>query len=238
MEVRSVRAQTESIPSPTLTAERRAEQALPRQAVAFDPARFDKYVGYYQLGPASVFTITRDGEHFLTRLTGQVSVEVLPESETKFFATVVHAQLSFEANAQGDVTGLVLHQNGLEQSAPRISESEARDIEAAFAQHVKDNKPSPGTERALRREIDAEMKGQPDYSDMMPGLAAATLEQWPLAQRLLSNLGELKSVTFKGVGPGGADIYEVAFEEAPTEWRIQPLSSDGKIWSLFWRRLP
>jgi len=38
-------AQAEPVPSPTTTAERRAEQALPRNVVPFDPKRFDKYVG-------------------------------------------------------------------------------------------------------------------------------------------------------------------------------------------------
>ena len=32
-------------------------------------------------------------------------------------------------------------------------------------------------------------------------------------------LGAVVSVTFKGVGPGGADIYQVTFEHGSTEWR-------------------
>ncbi|HXL71532.1 MAG TPA: hypothetical protein VN935_09855, partial [Rhizomicrobium sp.] len=61
--------------TPEKIAERRAEQATPRKAVAFDPAQFDKYAGYYELTPTAVFTIRRDGSHFLTRLTGQQDVE-------------------------------------------------------------------------------------------------------------------------------------------------------------------
>jgi hypothetical protein len=36
------------------------------------------------------------------------------------------------------------------------------------------------------------------------------------------------------VGPGGADIYEVRFEHATTEWRIM-LGADGKVASLGFR---
>jgi hypothetical protein len=117
-------AQAEPVASPNLNAQRRSEQALPRTPVAFEPAHFDKYVGYYQLGPATIFTVSRDGGHYFARLTGQVNVEFFPESETKFFATIVPVQISFDTDAQGRVTGLVLHQNGLEQPALRVSESE------------------------------------------------------------------------------------------------------------------
>ena len=100
-------AQADLNPSPTLNAERRSEQALPRNVVPFDPAHFDKYVGYYQLGPSTIFTVIRDGDHFFARLTGQINVEFFPESETKFFATVVHAQISFNTDGQGQVAELV-----------------------------------------------------------------------------------------------------------------------------------
>ena len=231
-------AHAEPAPSPNLNAQRRSEQALPRTPVAFEPAHFDKYVGYYQLGPSTIFSVSRDGDHYFSRLTGQVNVEFFPESETKFFATIVHAQISFDTDAQGRVTGLVLHQNGLEQPALRVSESEAKNIEAALAQRIRSNTPSPGTEAALRHQIDAELKNGPDYSVLAPALAAATREIWPVTQQVISGLGALKSVTFKGVGPGGADIYEVVFERSNTEWRISPLTADGKIMGLGWRRLP
>jgi hypothetical protein len=44
----------------------------------------------------------------------------------------------------------------------------------------------------------------------------------------MGKLGELKSVSFKGVGPGGMDIYEAKFEHGSVEYRFM-LSSDGKI---------
>ena len=231
-------AQAEPVASPNLNAQRRSEQALPRTPVAFEPAHFDKYVGYYQMGPATIFTISRESDHYFARLTGQVNVEFFPESETKFFATIVPAQISFDTDAQGRATGLVLHQAGLEQPAPRVGEAEAKAIEAALAQRLKSNIPSPGTEAALRHQIDAELTSGPDYSVLAPALAAATRELWPVTQQVISGLGTLKSVTFKGVGPGGADIYEVAFERSNTEWRISPLTADGKIMGLGWRRVP
>jgi Tol biopolymer transport system component len=89
------------------------------------------YVGYYQLTPNVIVTITRDGDHFLGQLSGQPAFEVFPESPSKFFLKVVVAQISFDSDAAGKVTGLVLHQNGRELPAPRIDEAQAKRVEAA-----------------------------------------------------------------------------------------------------------
>jgi hypothetical protein len=71
---------------------------------------------------------------------------------------------------------------------------------------------------------------------MSPALADLTRQQLPQLRAILAQLGAVESVTFKGVGPGGADIYEVKFEHGSTEWRIM-LESDGKVASLGFRPL-
>jgi len=229
-------AQTDS--SPTLNAQRRSEQALPRNVVPFDPAHFDKYIGYYQLGPSTIFTVIRDSEHFFARLTGQVNVEFFPESETKFFARVVRAQISFHTDGQGQVTELVLHQNGLEQHAPRITEQNAKTIEAALAERVRANQPSPGTEAALRHQIESMEEGHRDYSALTPTFASGVKEAEPVILAALSSMGALKSITFRSVTIGGMDNYQVEFERGSTQWFITPLGSDGKIAGMGWRRVP
>jgi beta-lactamase regulating signal transducer with metallopeptidase domain len=231
-----VQAQAES--SPTLNAQRRAEQALPRKPVPFNAAHFDKYVGYYQLTPSAIFTISRDGGHFFLRLTGQVNVEVFPESETKFFATQVPAQVSFNSDAQGQVKELVLHQNGQEQHAPRIAEAAAKSMEAALTDRIRANTPSPGTEAALRHQIESMETGRRDYSVLTPTLASTVKEMEPNILAALSSMGPLKSIKFRAVTPGGMDIYDVAFERGSSQWVITPLTADGKISGMAWRRTP
>lgn len=231
-------AETGAVITPEHMAELRAEQAVPRQAVPFDPKDFDKFVGEYQLSPSVVFWITRDGSHYLSRLTGQVAVELFPESQTKFFSNEVRAQISFDSDTSGNVTGLVLHQAGLEQPAPRITDEAAKSIEDALAQRIKSNTPSPGTEAALRHQIESMEAGERDYAPLMPALAAIGRAQWPVTKQTITGLGALKSLTFKNVGPGGADIYIVAFERGQVEWRISPLTADGKISAMGFRILP
>jgi hypothetical protein len=78
-----------------------------------------KYVGYYELAPGIVITMSLDGDKLFTQLTGQPKFEVFAETERDFFLKVVDAQLTFEMDGQGKVIDLVLHQNGRDQSAKR-----------------------------------------------------------------------------------------------------------------------
>jgi CubicO group peptidase (beta-lactamase class C family) len=107
--------------SPLLAASSRAlAQPKTRAQISLTPAVFDRYVGRYQLAPAVFFTISREGERFLAQLTGQAVYEIFAESEKDFFYKVVDAQLTFETDPQGKAVAVVLHQNGVDQRAPKI----------------------------------------------------------------------------------------------------------------------
>jgi cyanophycinase len=98
------------------------ESPLPREhkEVAADPKLFDGYAGRYQLGPRAILTVTREGDHLFSQLTGQPKAEIFPEGERDYFLRVVDAQITFETDSQGRATGLVLHQNGRDLPAKRI----------------------------------------------------------------------------------------------------------------------
>src|SRR5258706_9470530 len=72
--------------------------------VAVDPKSFDRYVGIYQLTPAVVMTMSREGDQLFTQLSGQPKFPVFPEGDGKFFLKVVDAQLSFDSGADDKVT--------------------------------------------------------------------------------------------------------------------------------------
>jgi beta-lactamase regulating signal transducer with metallopeptidase domain len=217
--------------TPERVAELRAEQAALRTAVPFDPKDFDKFVGQYQLTPTAIFWITRDGSHYLSRLTGQIAVAIFPESPTKFFSNEVHAQISFDSDASGKVMGLVLHQAGMEQHALRISTEAAKAAEDALMARIRANKPSPGTETALRHQIEAIEKGAFDTTVMRPELAILVNSQAPMAIQFFARQGAFKSLTFKNVGQGGFDVYDAAYERGHLNWYIAPLVN-GKIMGL------
>ena len=100
------------------------------KVVAISPALRDSYVGYYRFDantPAhdAVLTVTSDGDHLAAQLTGQGKVEIFPSSANEFFYTVVKASITFVADAQGHVTGLVLHQGGMDMHASRTTSTAA-----------------------------------------------------------------------------------------------------------------
>ena len=55
---------------------------------------------------------------------------------------------------------------------------------------------------------------------LSPSLANATRQQLAHLQPMIADLGVLQSVTFKGVGPGGADIYACKFENGSLDFRV------------------
>ena len=95
---------------------------------------------------------------------------------------------------------------------------------------------APGSEAVLRRSKEELRLGQPKYEPMTPGLADLTRQQLPQLKAAIVRFGAVESVTFKGAGPAGADMYEVKFEHGPAEWRIM-LASDGKVANLGFRAL-
>jgi hypothetical protein len=88
----------------------------------------------------------------------------------------------------------------------------------------------------VRRSVAELQAGEPKYELMSDSFASLARKAWPQLKAVMAQFGALQSVTFKGVGQGGADIYEVQFEHAKTEWRIM-LDPEGKTMSLNFRPL-
>jgi CubicO group peptidase (beta-lactamase class C family) len=93
-----------------------------RKEVKVDPKILARYVGTYQIAPGANMLITLDGDQLSEKLGSQATFPIFPESESLFFLKVVDAEIEFIKDASGAATGLVLHQNGRDQKAPRISD--------------------------------------------------------------------------------------------------------------------
>ena len=92
----------------------------PRKVAVVDPKIYDLYAGEYELSPGFSITILRREGQLISQATGQPEVELFPESETRFFLKVVDAQVDFVKDAGGRVTGLVLHQGGMDLPAKKV----------------------------------------------------------------------------------------------------------------------
>jgi CubicO group peptidase (beta-lactamase class C family) len=190
-----------------------------------------KYVGVYAMAAGVTMTITLVDSQLISQMSRQGKVPLFAESERRFFPKVVDAEIEFpEDDANGPAGHLVLHQNGRDMTAKRLDDAEAKkvaDAAAAFEKRFKDQTAAPGSEAAVRRMIEELRLGKPNYDLLSPGLASATREQLPQLQSMIVGMGALQSVIFKGVGPGGADIYQLKFEKGSLDYRIW-LGAEGK----------
>lgn len=90
-----------------------------RSTVSVDPKILAQYAGTYGLAPNFDLVFTVENGQLMTQATGQPKFPVYAESDSRFFLTVVDAQVEFFKDDQGKVTHLVLHQGGHDMKAPK-----------------------------------------------------------------------------------------------------------------------
>jgi CubicO group peptidase (beta-lactamase class C family) len=83
-----------------------------RTQVKVEPAVLARYVGTYALNPNFSITFSLDGDQLMSQATNQAKIPIFPESEKEFFLKVVDAQVEFFTDDKGQVTSMMLHQNG------------------------------------------------------------------------------------------------------------------------------
>jgi hypothetical protein len=200
-----------------------------RTLAAVPPESFDPHVGAYKLNSGDIATFWRDGAHFESRIQGQGPIEVFPTSDQEYFTKAVDARWLFQPATA------TLYQNGTQHVAQRLEGAEAEkalEFSTALQKRIKDQTPAPGSEAILRRLIAGVARGNPSYDELGSSLAQLTREQLPGLQKAMAESGPLQTLSFKGVSPGGADIYDVQFERRTREFRIV-VESDGRIHSAW-----
>jgi CubicO group peptidase (beta-lactamase class C family) len=88
-----------------------------RAVVHVDPKILAQYVGTFELQKGFDLVVTVENGQLMTQATGQGKIPIYAESETKFFPTVVPAEIEFFKDDQGKVTHLVLSQGGHDMRA-------------------------------------------------------------------------------------------------------------------------
>jgi len=78
------------------------------------------YVGEYQLSPQLSITITLEEGRLQALPTGQSKAPLFAEAADKFFLRVANVQVTFTRAPSGEVTGLILHQGGRDQTGRKL----------------------------------------------------------------------------------------------------------------------
>ena len=86
----------------------------------------ESYAATYRLAPNMKVTVALAGDHLTASLSGSgEALAMTPLSNTKFRISVVGIEFEFFKNEKGEVTQVMLRQNGQEQPAVRVPEKTA-----------------------------------------------------------------------------------------------------------------
>jgi hypothetical protein len=173
--------------------------------------------GGWPLGPHfNIFVPTGRAENPLTK-TNWEGTGVAPD-------VAMDAKLAFQA-ALRDIVSQRKDLAGMKDQIARET-----DVDPFVEAHLLKIRTTalPGSEAAVRRNIEDLARGTPDYARMSEDLAKITKQQLPQLQADMSKLGPIQSVTFKKVGPDGLDVYEVTLANGTMESGIL-ISPDGRI---------
>jgi hypothetical protein len=206
-----------------------------QQAAKVAAGALETVVGQYELTPTRVLTVARDGDGITGQETGGSPFALAPAGGDGF---VGHDgdRVIFLRNDQDHVSR-ILHYEPFQGArlAPRIDAVRAAAIEADAARRIAEapdrfrgQTPQPGSKDAVLHGIAGLQSGQLTDDQMTAALAAKLRRQSALMVPMLKALGAVETIFFRGVGPGGYDIYGVKFANGLAEIRLL-MASDGKV---------
>jgi len=208
---------------------------------AVDAQALDSYVGWYELTPSRVLSVTREANHLLVEESGRPKFEIKARGVDAFAADDGHL-LIFLRNDAAKVKQVLLQEPAFGAGLARsVTAERARAVQEEFKRRMadvpdrfRDQAPQPGSREAILRGIADLQRGAPNYERMGAALAAKIRRQAPELQATFNALGAVESIFFRGVGPGGYDIYGVKFAKGFAEFRFL-LGADGKAEDVIFR---
>jgi len=216
-----------------------------------NPADFDKYAGYYQYADYRFYQfadfpivarVYRDGDRYFMQDTGQTPVELLPEGFDemygKFTATVGHKQYVFVMGPDGHAREMVTVKGGrVDDQAPRVAKVDWDHAAAKLQQRIAAKMPSPGTETALRRQLQGWERRQFDDAYVPYDMVSGAREKPEQLQKIIDDLGPLTGLRFVKVNQQGWDVFDASFSKGTLEFSVAPLSPSGKLAGETYRSL-
>jgi CubicO group peptidase (beta-lactamase class C family) len=203
-----------------------------RTPLAAAPKTTDSYVGAYEITRFNSLVVSRKGDMLvLKEQQGGPPQHFLPESDSVWFSKDSGQRVSFDVTPDGQVADIALPVGGRRQKLKRLSDAEFSARTAELAERVKAQAPDARAEGALKELIGSLRAGRPDYDRLGERQREVTRDQLPDLQGDFRSLGDLQALTFKGVGPGGGDIYEAKFANGNRTFRVA-LDPQGRIDAL------
>src|SRR5262249_14974185 len=153
--------------------------------------------------------------------------DLVRASDTDYVSAAPPVRVSFVFDGEAPANALVVRHNTREWHANRIDATKAAAIEATYAARIAvaperfhDQLPAPGSREAALRLIEQVQRGTRGDPLRNMQLGEPVRQHLPQLRRMLSALGPLQSLFFRGVGPGGYDIYGAQFVNGSADFRL------------------
>jgi hypothetical protein len=214
---------------------------LTARDVAVDAQILDSYVGWYELTASRVLAVTREGNRLFVEESGRPKFEVSAGGADAFSAANGDLVI-FLRNDQGKVKQVLLAEPAFGAGLARwVSPARARSVQEEFARRMadvpdrfRDQVPQAGSKESILHGIADMQRGTPNYERMSPTLAEKIRRRLAETQAMMNAFGTVESIFFRGVGPGGYDIYGVKFAKGFAEFRIL-MTADGRAEDVIFR---
>ena len=92
----------------------------PKTEIKVDEVVMKQYEGEYQLAPTFSITVRVRDQRIFAQATNQAEFELFAEAENKYFLKVTEASVEFVKDAGGNVTELMLSQNGRQIKGKKV----------------------------------------------------------------------------------------------------------------------
>ena len=203
-------------------------------------ASLDSLVGWYELNPYRALAVTREGGRLYVQETGQPRQSMIARSSDAFGNG--DDVVIFLRDDRAMITRVLLQEPASgPRLAPRITADRASMIEERFARRIAEvpdrfraQAPFPGSKDEVLRAIADIQRGTPNYGRMTAPIAAKIRRQASELESVFRALSVVESAFFRGVSPGGYDVYGVKFAKGTAELRVL-LDPDGKIDDVIFR---
>lgn len=203
------------------------------------------YAGHYRANDGVTFVVTAGADGLHERHVGSFATKLLlldPPTAgggQMFMASGWNGsdavqRLTFTPGPDGRADKLVVSEDDHARTAARIADDDPIALRIdALLRRIDNQNEGAGTHPALETVIQAlaqgslaGVKAEPSWAKDMEGNLAFYL-------RDAKRMGALRQITFRGVGPGGNDIFEVEYAHGWAIWRIG-LSAAGKVRTAYY----
>ena len=194
------------------------------------PSDIDRYAGAYEVTHFVSMIVTRQGDTLaLQQQQGPPAEQFRRGSDGVWTGVDSGRQVTFDLGPDGRVVDLAFAGGPVPGKMRRLPDGAVDTRGTELASKLKTQAPDGRTEGVIRELIRSVRDGGIDFDARFgERMAIAARAEFPEMQSDFKTMGELKTLAFKGVGPGGGDIYEADFANGRRVFRVL-LDAQGRI---------